>query len=369
MKHPLISVVIPTHNQAERINLVLVGLQAQTLAATDFEVVVVDDGCTDATVEVVCRAAANGLTRLELVRTADNRGRSAARNLGIAQANGQLIVFLDGDALPAPDLLERYASSHEEHGPEAVLCGYQYCLEELEYIGDPETGALVTTVEIPSVLKDYLRSRRDQIAVTAETIRHDFDTLLRRAKPGGYPFPESAQRQDEAVRLLNERPYSQVGWLGFIPHNGAAAARNLREVGGFDTTIAFSEGWELAYRLLRRPGGRCAAVPASTCHLYHYHRFSTHKGARKEARVRYRAIEQMAAFHQDPRVRLLYCWMAHLWPDPYIPETMVVDNLLEFDRLYSALTPEQWLEYELILDHHPAEFPTQRKEARHGIPV
>ena len=366
MSAPLVSVVIATHNQAERLRLVLAGLEAQTLGRDDFEVVVVDDGCTDATARVIDQAAANGLPGLRLVREGSNRGRSAARNLGIAQATGELTVFLDGDALPAPDLLEMFSSAYQEMGPGAVLCGYHHCLPELEYVQDPETAAPVTDVAMPSVLRDFLQVRRDQIAVTADTIRRDFSTVHGRARPGGYPFQESARRQEEVVELLTRRPDSPVGWLGFIPHNGAVATQRLRECGGFDEAIPFSEGWELAYRLLRRPDAVCAAVPAASYHLYHYHRFADEEGARQEARVRYRAIEHLAAVHGDSRVRLLYFWLAHLWPDPYIPETMVMGDLLAFDRLYSDLSQSEWLEYDLVLRNHPAQFPLRPTEVKYG---
>lgn len=366
MSRPRISVVIPTYNQAQRLRLVLVGLEAQTLDRKDFEVLVVDDGCTDGTAGMVGQAAANRLPGLRLVKAGGNRGRSAARNLGIAQAAGELVVFLDGDALPSPDLLEVYGACYDELGREAVLCGYQHCLPELEYIKDPETVELVTDVHMPSVLVDFLRARRDRIAVTAETIRRDFATVQGRARPGGYPFEESARRQDEVVELLAEDPRSPVGWLGFIPHNGAISTQRLRDAGGFDETIPFSEGWELAYRLQQGPNSMCAAVPAASYHLYHHHQFTDEEGARREARRRYRAIEYLAAVHEDPRVRLLYFWLAHLWPDPYIPESLVVGSLLDLDRQYSDLSEGDWLEHELVLRNHPTQFPLRPTEVKYG---
>lgn len=366
MKTPLISVVIATYNQAERLALVLQGLEVQTLGTEHFEIVVVDDGCTDGTQQVVEQAAAHGLPGLRLIGMGANRGRSAARNLGIAQAAGELILFLDGDALPAPDLLELYSARYDELGSLAVLCGFQYCIADLEHVRDPQVADPRTDIEMPSVLFDYLQARRDSIAVTAEMVRRDFDAIHARACPGGYPFAESARRQDEVVELLSQSPGSPVGWLGFIPHNGAVAARQLRAVGGFDETIPFCEGWELAYRLLQQPGASCSPVPASTYHLYHHHRFSDLDGARQEGRIRYRAIEHMATQHGDARVRLIYFWLAHLWDDLYIPDAMVVRDLLQFDHLYSGLSERQWREYELVLRNHPAQFPLSATEVKYG---
>ena len=84
----LFSVVIPTHNRA--------GLLAETLETVfaqeerDFEILVVDDGSTDETPEVLKRYAG----RIEVLRQ-ENRGPAAARNLGIERARGHYVAFLD----------------------------------------------------------------------------------------------------------------------------------------------------------------------------------------------------------------------------------------------------------------------------------
>ncbi|MFH1568847.1 MAG: tetratricopeptide repeat protein [Gemmatimonadota bacterium] len=288
-----ITVVIPTYNQSGRLRLGLAALGGQTFGRQRYEVLVIDDGCEDDTVDTVLQVAAGGAMDLRLLANRANRGRNAARNLGISQAKGELIVFLDGDALPAPDLLERYWEAYCQHGRGVVMCGYQYCLSELEFLEDPESGKLVEDVPVPSVLRDFLSARHDRIAVTAEAARGSFDALRRRARPGGYPFDESARRQEEVVELLTQRPGSPVGWVGFIPHNGAASTARLQACGGFDEEIPFSEGWDLAYRLLQEPDATAVAVPASTIHLYHYHRFADEEGARQEGLVRYRAVEHL----------------------------------------------------------------------------
>jgi glycosyltransferase involved in cell wall biosynthesis len=98
---PLFTVVIPTYNRAgfivETINSVL----AQT--DSDFEVVVVDDGSTDDTQDVVARAFGK-VDQVRYVRQA-NAERGAARNRGIREARGQYVVFLDSDDLMRPDHL------------------------------------------------------------------------------------------------------------------------------------------------------------------------------------------------------------------------------------------------------------------------
>lgn len=361
-----ISVIIPTHNQQERLRLVLCGLACQTMPQRDFEVLVVDDGCTDGTAAMVTEARVTELPNARLLSYSRNRGRCAARNLGVASAAGELVVFLDGDALPAPDLLEQYAKAHRDHGPRTVMCGEQYCLAELEYLQDPEKGSMVSGVLLPSVLRDFVVARCEDFAVTRDTVRRRFDTIRDRARPGGYPFEESEQRQLEARDLLGERPSASVAWVCFIPHNGAVSADLLRAVGGFDEGIPFSEGWELAYRLQHECRASFAAVPACSYHLYHYHPFAEAEAAKEETAVRHRAVEHMATRHRDPRIRLLYFWFAHLWPDAYLPEEFLIDSLLELDRLYQGLPEDVWSEYEMILEQHPALLSSSNLEVTDG---
>src|SRR5690242_12522755 len=85
-----VSVIIPTFNRAALVTQAIDSALSQTHAPD--EIVVVDDGSTDATPELL---AQYGPT-IRVVRQ-ENRGRSAARNAGIQNSRGDLILFLDSD--------------------------------------------------------------------------------------------------------------------------------------------------------------------------------------------------------------------------------------------------------------------------------
>jgi glycosyltransferase involved in cell wall biosynthesis len=345
-----LSIVIPTHNQRERLRLVLCGLEQQSLDPRHFEILVIDDGSDDGTSEMLVEVDLPhfGFRRLEV-----NQGRSRARNVGIDAARGDLVVFLDGDALPAPDLLERYMEAFLQRGERVVLCGFQYSLPDLEYFQDPQSGTWGDLV-LPSVMKDFIEQNREEMVLTENRVRGDFPSIRERAKEGGYPFAESAERQNQVGDMLTLCPEGGVRWLGFIPHNGAIGRLLLQEAGGFDERIPFNEGWELAYRLQNVHGATLSSVKADSFHLYHYHPFDEEEGAWAEAQIRYRGIEYMAEKHGDSRIRLLYFWYAHLWPDVYIPEEALVEDLVDFDHKYRELSTETWREYQVVLDNHPS---------------
>jgi glycosyltransferase involved in cell wall biosynthesis len=92
---PAISVVIPCYNSASSLERTLASARAQTM--DDVEIIVVDDGSTDNTVEIARRiAAADGRV---VVLSQANAGVSAARNLGISSARADIIALLDSDDL------------------------------------------------------------------------------------------------------------------------------------------------------------------------------------------------------------------------------------------------------------------------------
>src|SRR5215470_1254780 len=105
------SVVIPTFNRLEVLAEVLQALEFQQ-GAPPFEVVVVDDGSSDGT-----SAWLRSRTfRIPLrVLAQENRGPAAARNTGVAVAQGQWVAFLGDDTVPSPGWLAAHREAHRRH--------------------------------------------------------------------------------------------------------------------------------------------------------------------------------------------------------------------------------------------------------------
>lgn len=113
IKSPKISVIIPAYNQAEYVAEAVHSVLNQT--CPDFELIVVNDGSTDQTAQVL---AAIQDSRMRVVWQ-PNAGLSAARNTGVRQSTGPLLTFLDSDDYFYPDkldVLSRYLDNHPEIG-------------------------------------------------------------------------------------------------------------------------------------------------------------------------------------------------------------------------------------------------------------
>ena len=97
--NPMVTVILPTYNRAEFLKESIQSVLSQTF--TDFELIVVDDGSTDPTEEVV-----REFSGFRYISFPQNRGVSKARNLGIELARGRYICFLDSDDLWVENKLE-----------------------------------------------------------------------------------------------------------------------------------------------------------------------------------------------------------------------------------------------------------------------
>ena len=147
-----LTIVVPTYNRSEMLGRALRGLLNQTLPAKQYEIVIVDDGSTDSTPQVVAEIGAPEW-RLRYFRQ-ENRGPAAARNHGVREARGEIILFTGDDCIPDERLLEEHLRAHDAEGdigvighvawhPELKVTAFMMFLEEgvqfgFKRIEDPE---------------------------------------------------------------------------------------------------------------------------------------------------------------------------------------------------------------------------------------
>src|SRR5437764_699286 len=110
---PTVSIIIPTFNRA---SFLAAAVESATAAASDAEVVLVDDGSTDNTPDV-CRL----LREIRYVRLPVNQGLSAARNAGIRLSSSEFVAFVDDDDLRLPGSINLQIQALRA-APDAALC-------------------------------------------------------------------------------------------------------------------------------------------------------------------------------------------------------------------------------------------------------
>jgi GT2 family glycosyltransferase len=206
MTEPAFSVVIPAYDSTPTLELTARSVLTQT--QTDLELIVVDDGSTDGTRELVAAMATED-PRVRLL-TQSNQGTAGARNTGIEAARAPLVAFLDHDDLWLPGYLD---------GMAAALAA------------QPDAGFAYTD----AYLFDDVR-----VAVRRRTSFEHYP---------GVPPPPDAPRQ---LRMLIE--------TNFVMSSTMVPAAVLAEVGGFATEIQGADDWDLWLRIVA--SGRPAVAAA-----------------------------------------------------------------------------------------------------------
>jgi GT2 family glycosyltransferase len=189
-----VSIVIPTHDRRASAERALRALVAQSYPLTAIEVVLVADGCTDATAGI---AQAGWPFALRVIEQ-PGRGPAAARNRGAGAATGGLLIFLDDDIEALPGFVAAHVRAHADDDPARVAIGY---------------------------LPPELQGRRDFFAIM---LRAWWEAMFERMREPGHRFA-----------------YSDL-----LSGNFSVARATFARVGGFDETLRCHEDYELGLRLI-----------------------------------------------------------------------------------------------------------------------
>lgn len=123
LSRPEVSVVIPCKNEAENLPE-LIGEIAAALAGRNFEIIVVDDGSTDATPAVI-RDLMRDRPWLRSMRDTRSSGQSAAVRTGLLAARGDVVLTIDGDGQNNPEFMPAMLDALEKGGPRTALVAGQ----------------------------------------------------------------------------------------------------------------------------------------------------------------------------------------------------------------------------------------------------
>ncbi len=124
-----------TYNRAALLERVLDACFEQSVPNDAYEVVVVNDGSSDATPDVIERARAHATCAFHVIDQR-NLGLAKGRNAGIARASGERIIFIDDDVLPLPNFVEEHLRSHRSR-PLAIVRGGAINVESFNDLPPP----------------------------------------------------------------------------------------------------------------------------------------------------------------------------------------------------------------------------------------
>lgn len=230
---PLVSVVIPSYQHAAYVRRAVESVLEQTME--DIEVIVVDDGSTDGTPDIVARIHD---PRLQLVRLAENR-REHARNTGLSMARGRYVAFQNSDDEWLPHKLERQLEVMDNRPEVGAVFS---AVELIDENGNPATDTWANGVFFDGREKrdsaEWLRSffYSNSLCIVSAMVRHD---LLSRT--GGFrPSMIQLSDYDMWVRLaaISElevltEPLARMridGHRNLSAPNPGASARSILEM-------------------------------------------------------------------------------------------------------------------------------------------
>lgn len=205
---PLVSVIVPTKDRAALLPAALDSVLAQTYP--HWQLVVVDDGSTDGTAELLERYAQD--PRVEVVHHAEARGVAAARNAGLARAEGHYVAYLDSDNTWYPDFLELMVRAMHRDGHRVAYAMSALVEEGGEgrrlYRGMPyHRQALEERNYIDCIVLLHERSLVETVGGFDETLRRnvDWDLFLRMARESDFGFVPVVATEYDVWETRNER--------------------------------------------------------------------------------------------------------------------------------------------------------------------
>ena len=167
MSKGLVSVIVPVYNAGKWIEDTILSVKSQTYK--DWELILVDDGSTDDSINVIKELLADGKDeRIKLVDAGEeNLGAAHARNRGVEMASGRYICYIDADDLWSPDKLEKQLAFMEENDAAFSFTGYEFADES--GIGVQKIVGVPKTITYRQALKNT--------TIFTSTVMFDMDKL------------------------------------------------------------------------------------------------------------------------------------------------------------------------------------------------
>jgi len=301
---PTVSVIVPVYNRVELLQRTLAAMTHQTYEGT-WDIVIVDDGSEEDVSAAVGQIARESSVQISIVHQShDGYGAGRARNLGAKTAEGSVLIFVDADCMPHPDLIKRHIEWHRR-ATNVVVIGSRQHVDTTESDSNSILSGGIPSSLVPDEKRDF---------------REIFYRRTTKLRFG-----------DEAFRALVSSNFS--------------VRRDLFElVGGFDETFKRwgGEDTELGWRLFE---SGAYIIPEDTAIIFHQVQIDGDEGWRESGRIENN--DQIASliphrfyrksFDGPTKVRPKITWVISPIVDKQIPRLALMlsrQNVTDFETIW-----------------------------------
>ncbi len=321
-----VSAVVAIYNSEKYLRRTLDSICMQTLK--DIEIILVDDGSTDSSADIINEYAGKDSRIISLKQTETSDGAALARNLGVKHAQGKYVSVLDADDLFEPDMLQKAYDRAEETCADVVIFDGDLFDEKLDTIR--ETGMILRKEFLPD--KDVFLPDENADRLFLMTIGAAWNTLFRR---------DLIER--ESLRFYS---FHHADDLGFV-YLGFATAKKIAILNEKLVHYRSNNSGSQAANLEKWPEAAAGAMTELKKALEERGLFDTYKVAYTEIALHYFDLYLNRMPHEDSFTKLFTAWK-----DRYVNELRLCDvpddelvqkRIIKIRKRLMTLTPDQYL--------------------------
>lgn len=244
------SIIIATYNRRDLLELSLHSFNFQDYNKNKFEVILIDDGSTDNTYDMIKSLDAN--YNLIFLRNEKNRGAAFARNIGLKNAKGDIIIFSDSDCIVPPNFISDHLKYHSTNSKICVSGAIRWKKVFSNYYKNFNTMQLTEFKKAAETIPLF----KDRLKCINFNYDDNFKILSKDDVPNidkyNYIPSWSEEYLGKIIKIFGKGLKNfQYPWILFTTGNVSIEKKYIIDAGYFDQRLRREEDWDLGYRLYK----------------------------------------------------------------------------------------------------------------------